>query len=555
MSQNPVPRKERQDFRVLIVYPNLAMMLVPSLAIGLFTRIFGRQGYITDLFDTTHYIADENSSPQNRVLYLQARKFSETDDLGVRIRTDLLGDFRRKVLEFKPDFMIFSVVEDAFMQTLALLEAVKDLEIPHLVGGVFPTAAPDVVLKTDGIRMIGIAEGEETIVEVAEAVREGLPLHNILGTWYKDASGKIYQNPRRTLVDINKYTPDFSLFDESRFLRPMGGRVFKTIPVETYRGCPFACTYCNSPMQKDSARDEGQGNYLRRKAMRDLRDELRGLCDLYNPQFFYFIDDSFLARPRQAIYDFCDMYEEFGLPFWMNTRPETCTPEILKRIREVGAYRFSLGVESGNEQFRQRVLRRNGSNDLLRREFDVIADSGIPFSVNLIIGFPGETRELVMDTVRFMRTLRGYDTLTVSIFTPYHGTVLRSVAVKNGWLAPDYITKHTTASSALTMPPPYLSSQEIDGFMRVVPLLCYFPESEWPAIHRGEIDDEDGNRLLAHYSAIYQRDFLKETQDDDKTFVDGATGCRSNPKDSFRLTYNAPSRLTPTELALLTHTA
>jgi len=46
----------REDFRVLIVYPNLTMMLVPSLAIGIFTRILKKEQYQVDLFDTTDYV-------------------------------------------------------------------------------------------------------------------------------------------------------------------------------------------------------------------------------------------------------------------------------------------------------------------------------------------------------------------------------------------------------------------------------------------------------------------------------------------------------------------
>ena len=98
--------KDKKEFKVLLVYPNLTMMLVPSLAIGIFTNILKKEGYSVDLFDTTHYVSEENSSPQNRVKYLQAREFSDTNDLGVRIKTDLLGEFRQKVLEYQPDFLI-----------------------------------------------------------------------------------------------------------------------------------------------------------------------------------------------------------------------------------------------------------------------------------------------------------------------------------------------------------------------------------------------------------------------------------------------------------------
>ena len=140
-----------------------------------------------------------------------------------------------------------------------------------------------------------------------------------------------------------------------------------------------------------------------------------------------------------------------------------------------------------------------------------------------------------MDTVHLVRKIKGFDTVTVSIFTPYHGTVLRTVAIDNGWLDRDYLTKHTTSSSALNMPKPFVSSFEIDGLMRSIPLYIYFPETEWERIRRAEISDKEGERILEHYSAIYSRDFLGENQDHKKVLIDGATGCKSNAKDSLFL--------------------
>ena len=545
-------KKKNCDFRVLLVYPNLTMMLVPSLAIGIFTRILKKEKYRVSLFDTTHYVSEENSSPQNRVKFLQARNFNEENDLGVRIKTDLINDYVKKVESIKPDFIIYSVVEDCYRQTLALMEAIKNFHIPHIVGGVYPTAAPDICINNKLIKIIGIGEGEKIIVDVAKAIRLNNPLNNIPGIWYKD-SDDVIKNNRGPLMDINDSIPDFSLFEDARFNRPMGGKIFRTIPVETYRGCPFQCTYCNSPMQTTKSRESEIGNFLRRKDMKILRKELRFLIDRYSPEFLYFIDDSFTARNKNEVMDFCDMYEEFKIPFWFNTRPETTNSIMMKKLKEVGAFRISFGIESGNEQYRIKVLKRNGSNAQIKEKFDMIAKCGIPFSLNLIIGMPGETRDLIMDTVRFSRTIIGYDTITVSIFTPYNGTVLRDVAVNNGWLDSDYITKHTTSSSALKMPPPMLSSQEIDGLMRVLPLYIYFPESEWSKIEVAEKDDREGNKILEYYSKIYKDDFLKENQFDEKVIiVDGSTGCKSNPKDSFRLVYSSEERYNESDLSFLT---
>jgi hypothetical protein len=102
----------------------------------------------------------------------------------------------------------------------------------------------------------------------------------------------------------------------------------------------------------------------------------------------------------------------------------------------------------------------------------------------------------------------------------------------------------------LKMPPPYLSSEDLDGLMRVLTLYSFFPKNEWDNIKRAEIDDEEGNRLLHYYSDIYKEKFLKETQSDKKDFfVESGSGCKSNPKDSLR--FKIPT-LTPAQVEMLT---
>ena len=542
---------DSSEFRVMLVYPNLPLMLVPPLSIALFTSVLRSSGYQLQLFETTAYIADANSvSPMNRVKLAQAREFDYEKDLGITVQTtDMYSDFRNAVLEFKPNAMIFSVVEDAFLQCIGLLNSVTDLKIPHIVGGVFPTAAPDRCLAEDTVKMISIGEGEETIRNFCESIRRSKSVLDIPGTWIKLGDGQIIKNKRGDLVDISLVVPDFSLFDSRRFYRPMGGRIFRTIPIETYRGCPYKCTYCNSPMQVDQAREAEQGNFLRRKPIQRVREEIDLLVNKFDPEFLYFIDDSFLARPKKEIFEFCDMYEEFKIPFWFNTRPENCRLPEMKRLKDVGAYRISFGIECGNEDYRKHVLLRKVSNQQLIESFSVIQESEIPFSINLIIGFPGETRDLVFDTVEFARSIDGYDTLTVSIFTPYHGTRLRDVAVRNGWLDSSIITEHTTASSLLRMPPPYLSREDIDGLTRVLPFYCYFPKSDWPEIEVAERLGAEGDAVYERYMNRYKSEFLKEDQEQKKRImINSGTGCRTNMKDSYFL---SPRRLSDEQLIAL----
>ena len=62
------------------------------------------------------------------------------------------------------------------------------------------------------------------------------------------AEGNIYRNKLRAGMDLNTVPiPDWDLFDPGSLYRPMQGKIFRTVGVETQRGCPYTCSFCNSP--------------------------------------------------------------------------------------------------------------------------------------------------------------------------------------------------------------------------------------------------------------------------------------------------------------------
>lgn len=504
---------EKHDFRVLIAYPNLSMMLTPSYAVALFTSILKRQGYIVDLFDCTPYLAAlefmQEPLPVTRAnKLLNSRKFDALALFG-EPKTDLVSDFSRKLDDYKPDVVIFStLVEDTWPQAREMLELLSHYpEINSLIGGVFTTMGPADVAADPYVQCIGTGEGEQVIVEFCESVRNGIPPTNIAGTWAKADNGRIIRNPPRPLVDINQVIPDFSLFDERRFNRPLGARIWKTIPIETYRGCPYTCTFCNSPTQVTIAKENEQGWYLRRKSMETLRVEIETMIERYDPEFFYINDDAFMARPKREIREFADMYGDFKIPFWFQTRFEDVDAEKLDWLKEVGCHRISFGLEHGNEAYRREKLKRKMANEFILKQSRVIAQSGIPYTLNILVGMPYETRELIFDSIKLIREIDTFDSLSVNVFVPYHGTVLRDMAIQEGWLDPERQTTSVIAESILEMPPPYLSNQEILGLQRVFPLYVRMPESSYPEIERAERFDEDGEAIFESLS----KDFYEMT--------------------------------------------
>ena len=88
--------------------------------------------------------------------------------------------------------------------------------------------------------------------------------------------GKLIGNQMRSeMVNLDNLPfADYSLFEDQAIYRPMQGRMWRTVGLETQRGCPYTCTYCNTPSQHKLAKDEFGGNYFRKKSMKRLHQEI-----------------------------------------------------------------------------------------------------------------------------------------------------------------------------------------------------------------------------------------------------------------------------------------
>ena len=185
-----------------------------------------------------------------------------------------------------------------------------------------------------------------------------------------------------------------------------------------------------------------------------------------------FVDDSFLARPKREIFEFCEVWSKYNIPFWFNTRIENCNPDVLQALKDVGLYRMAFGIESGNEEYRTKVLKRPVSTKKYLEYKDYINESNIPYSLNAIIGMPFETRDLILETASLIREFKGHDGVLISKFIPYMGTELRDIAIKAGFLdsnsPPNTVgyLKLGDGSYALKMPKPYVQEEEVDKLVK-----------------------------------------------------------------------------------------
>ena len=488
--------------KLLFLYPNHRGMNMLPPAIGLLSACLKREGHIVELFDTTHYEAvkidgelDTKDSDASKGDRLMARPYKMPKEVTLK-RTDVYEDFVAKVDSFSPDLIALSTTEDMYHLGIRLLDCVKNHDILTIAGGVFPTFAPDLVLKNECIDIVCKGEGEDALVELCNRLDQGKPYDDIFNLWVKSKKG-IKANPTKMINMNNNPLIDMSLFEEARFYRPMGGKVYRMFPVETHRGCPYKCAYCNSPSQMLMYKEEANSNYLRRKSYDNMKRELEFYKDEMKAEYLYFWADTFFSWKKDELEEFSEMYKDINLPFWMQTRPETINDKRMKLIKDMGCARISFGVEHGNEEFREKYLDRKMRNELITESMNRVNEYDIPYSVNNIIGFPYETRDLAMDTVRLNKTFKASDRNAYS-FTPFAGTPLRKLAEELNLITKDDIVRSVIVDGSI-IDMPQFPRKDVLSLVKTFNMYVNFSENRWPDIRKAEDDENLYEELKIEY--------------------------------------------------------
>jgi len=317
-----------------------------------------------------------------------------------------------------------------------LLEGLDSVNIPVIVGSSHPTVAPEEVIAHDRVNMICIGEGELAIAELASKLANEEDIRFIPNLWVKK-DGEIFKNELRPLIqdlDTLPY-PNWGLFDDRHIVRStlMRGEWIscRVGVLETSRGCPYSCTYCINAFLQDKYRKKGK--YHREKTVARVGVELSYLKKEHDLDYFNFIDETLLLNVRRLA-EFSKMYRsEIKLPFSFMTRPEGATEEAIKLMAEAGADIVKIGIEAGNEEFREKVLNRHATNEDIIRAFELTKKYGlIAYSFNMV-GLPFENRKLIGETIELNRKIKP-DRVQATIFFPFPGTKLLDESIKNNFI-------------------------------------------------------------------------------------------------------------------------
>lgn len=340
--------------------------------------------------------------------------------------------FQNELKQHNPTILGFSVRTGVAQYAKDLIEWAKGKSKMIIVGSYHPTLWPEEVINWGGVDAICIGEGETPIKILIENINNKKSILNIGSLWVKGRDGKIYKNKVLPMItDFNKLPlPKFDIFDFSKLI---ASQIKASIIVLT-RGCPFNCTYCWNNFARSLYPNKHQ--YVRYRSPENCIKYLKKIIQLYPDVKSFRFQDDLWPFYNDWFKNFSGLYKnEINLPFECHLRANLLTEDIIKELKSMKCFGIYFGVESGNEEIRNNVLKRAMTEEVLLKAFKVCKKYGIRTHSYNIVGLPYENMAKVLDTIKLNAHLEPTD-MFFPVFFPYAGTELYDIAVKSGFFDP-----------------------------------------------------------------------------------------------------------------------
>ena len=369
----------------------------------------------------------------------------------------------KRILEVVKDFDIIGITSIFSAQETMVLYCCKLIKDHYpekllLSGGVNARWRADKFLNS-GFDAVATSEAEETIKEIITIYRKGSRDWSTVPQLKYIKNGEVINNSQQGKVIMNLDElpfPAWDLLPNERYWKIKRGHGLNYQLEEEVRyasmmtslGCPFKCTYCHIGKEIEGSLTQGIGRF-RVKSDERVMEELLYLKNELGVKQVFIEDDSLFGRKKRAIrllkqviglgLRLVDINGINIIHLLKNGKPDL---EVIELMAEAGFTDFSFPFESGNG----RILKKWSSNKWDINNTDVkglieaLKKNNIRMDANYIIGFPDETYEEVMNTIKFAKQNAewGCDTSCFFICMPLPGTSMYDYCIENGLLEKDF---------------------------------------------------------------------------------------------------------------------
>jgi len=315
--------------------------------------------------------------------------------------------FVQKIIDLNPAVVCISVLSSYVPIAKRLTTLIKENSSALVCwGGVHPTICPESCIKVADIICIG--EGEGALIDLMVRLRDGNEYFDIYNLWINH-KGTIIKNPLRPLIqDLDSipfpsYCSDsFFFIDDNRISRNDPAILDDRLQVMGARGCPFACPFCVNSVTKPLFKN--LGNYTRIRSVRNIIDEIKQqLTFSGNCKKTVVFNEEVFGWKKEWVDDFSLHYnKEVEMPFDICYNPKVVTPELFAKLVSSGLNEINMGIQSGSDNIRNNLFKRQEKNSEIIKIDKFITDSGVRAAFDLIADNPYETEETLKETINFL---------------------------------------------------------------------------------------------------------------------------------------------------------
>ncbi len=288
---------------------------------------------------------------------------------------------------------------------IKIVEKLKARQPDALVvlGGFHPTVEPERTLRDTKCDIVVVGEGEQAFLDIINGKRDRI----VSAPLIEDIDS--IPMPAWDLVDMHDYV---QMGTNSVIGQTPNNKEAK---LQTARGCPFDCAFC--------AQSIITKRRMRYKSVERVVEEVKHVHYTYGVDRVNFFDDTFIVdenRVRKLCAALKKLHEQGILYDWhCLTRADKTDPELFRIMKEAGCSQVTYGIESGS----QKILDVVGKQTTVEENINAIKvakAAGIKVRAQMIVGLPGETRETVEETAKFIREAPA-DSFGMHIFVPLPG--------------------------------------------------------------------------------------------------------------------------------------
>lgn len=276
----------------------------------------------------------------------------------------------------------------------------KHPSVPIVWGGYFASLYTDAALNAKYVDFVVRGQGEETFLELIEALRATRRYAGVRGLSYKDDFGLHVHNAERPLRSPNDFPwlPYDSLPNAGKYIMPtfLGRR---TAVHQASIGCPFRCNFCGVvPIFKGRQRTE---------APERTAAILAHLQKTYRIDSVQFYDNNFFLNESHTV-ALAEKLIPLRLQWWSEGRIDTVvrySDETFGLLKRAGAKMIFFGAESGSDWVLEEMNKRITTDQTLELAAK-IRRFGIVPEFSFVVGNPKNPERDTRETIRFIRRIK-----------------------------------------------------------------------------------------------------------------------------------------------------